>query len=192
MIIDMNTALIVGDIQVGIVARFPNAEKLLARLAQAIGAARAAGVPVVFVRSAFRAGGPEISRRNKAFGAMIGTPAVAGGENDEARAIHPSVAPLSTEVVVTKRRTSAFSGGDLDIVLRSLDVDHLVLTGLATSGVVLSTVRQAADLDFRLTVLNNGCQDFDEEVHDVLVNRVFPRQADVLTVEDWVSSLDGS
>jgi len=187
----MSTALIVGDIQVGIVARFANAETLLARLVQAIEAARAAHVPVVFVRSAFRAGGPEISRRNKAFGPMIGSPAVAGGENDDARAIHPSVAPLSTEVVVTKRRTSAFSGGDLDIVLRSLDVDHLVLTGLATSGVVLSTVRQAADLDFRLTVLSDGCEDFNKEVHDVLMSYVFPRQADVTTVEDWISSLSG-
>jgi len=185
----MGTALIIGDIQVGIVDRFTNSEKLLVRLASAIEAARAAGVPVIFVRSAFRAGGPEISRRNKAFGAMIGSPGVAGGENDPAREIHPSVAPRPDEVVVTKRRTSAFSGGDLDIVLRALDVDHLVIAGLATSGVVLSTVRQAADLDFRLTVLSDGCQDFDEEVHDILVGRLFPRQGDVVTVEDWVASL---
>ena len=57
---------------------------------------------------------------------------------------------------------------------------------MATSGVVLSTVRQAADLDYRLVVLADGCLDADPEVHRVLTEKVFPRQADVLTVADWI------
>jgi nicotinamidase-related amidase len=51
--------------------------------------------------------------------------------------------------------------------------------------VVLSTVREAADKDYRLTVLADGCADGDEEVHRVLTTKVFPRQADVLTIEEW-------
>jgi nicotinamidase-related amidase len=65
---------------------------------------------------------------------------------------------------VVKKRVSAFSGSDLEVLLRSLDVTHLVLTGIATSGVVLSTLREAADKDYRLTVLSDGCLDGDEEV----------------------------
>jgi nicotinamidase-related amidase len=65
-------------------------------------------------------------------------------------------------------------------------VDSLVLTGIATSGVVLSTLRHAADLDFGLTVLRDGCADADREVHRVLLEKVFPRQADVVTVDEWV------
>jgi nicotinamidase-related amidase len=61
-----------------------------------------------------------------------------------------------------------------------------VLAGIATSGVVLSTVRQAADLDLGLTVLSDGCLDADEEVHRVLVEKVFPQQAVVTTVAEWV------
>ena len=80
---------------------------------------------------------------------------------------------------------SAFSGSDLDVVLRSLGVDSLVLSGIATSGVVLSTLRQAADLDYRLTVLTDGCTDRDPEVHRVLTEKVFPRQADVIRIADW-------
>ena len=68
-------------------------------------------------------------------------------------------------------------------------VDTLVLTGIATSGVVLSTLRYAADLDYRLVVLADACADADDEVHRVLTTKVFPRQADVLTVAQWAKSL---
>jgi nicotinamidase-related amidase len=73
------------------------------------------------------------------------------------------------------------------VVLRAREIDTLVLTGIATSGVVLSTLRQAADLDYRLTVLADGCLDGDPEVHRVLTEKIFPRQADVLTVDDWIT-----
>ncbi len=64
-----------------------------------------------------------------------------------------------------------------------------MLSGIATSGVVLSTLRQAADLDFSLTVLSDGCVDGDQEVHRVLCEKVFPRQAQVMTVAAWVDAL---
>jgi nicotinamidase-related amidase len=90
---------------------------------------------------------------------------------------------------VTRARVSAFAGSDLDVLLRAREIDGLVLTGIATSGVVLSTLRQAADLDFRLTVLADGCLDADVEVHRVLTEKVFPPQADVVTVDDWITSI---
>jgi nicotinamidase-related amidase len=90
---------------------------------------------------------------------------------------------------VTKLRVSAFAGSDLEVVLRSGGIDSLVLAGIATSGVVLSTLRQAADLDYELTVLADGCLDGDPEVHRVLTEKVFPRQADVVSIADWVASL---
>jgi nicotinamidase-related amidase len=62
-----------------------------------------------------------------------------------------------------------------------------VLTGIATSGVVLSTLRQAADLDYRLIVLADACLDADPEVHRVLTEKVFPRQAEVRTVAEWTA-----
>nr|WP_246158554.1 isochorismatase family protein [Catellatospora sichuanensis] len=74
----------------------------------------------------------------------------------------------------TARRVSAFAGSDLDLLLRAQWIEHLMLTGIATSGVVLSTLRQAADLDYRLTVLADGCHDSDPEVHAVLTTKVLP------------------
>ena len=90
---------------------------------------------------------------------------------------------------MTKRRVGAFSGSDLEVVLRSQGVNSLVLTGIATSGVVLSTLRAAADMDFEITVLSDCCADADPIVHDVLMTKVFPRQAEVLTVDEWQAKL---
>lgn len=182
------SALLVMDFQRGVVGRLGDAaEHVLAAVGRAADAARDAGVRVIFVRVAFREGTPEISDRNRIF-AAIGN-ARSMGFDDEATAIHPAVAPRAEDVVVVKKRISAFVGSDLEVVLRSLDVDHLVLTGISTSGVVLSTLRQAADLDYALTVLRDGCADTDDEVHRVLLEKVFPRQADVRTVDEWAAQL---
>lgn len=174
------------DVQNAIVARFA-ADDLLARLNRAISAARAAGVPVVYVRVAFRDGYPEVSPSNRTFSAIAGQGGY--GLDDDATRIHPAVAPRPGDVVVLKKRVSAFAGSDLAEVLRAGGVDTLVLTGIATSGVVLSTIRAAADLDFRLVMLADGCADADPEVHRVLIEKVFPRQAEVLTVDAWAEGL---
>ena len=179
--------LLVMDFQNGIVERLGNTE-VLAAAGRAVDAARAAGVPVMFVRVAFRSGYPEIAEANRSFGALK---QAHGGmtEDDSATQVHASLEPRSDEPVVLKRRVSAFSGSDLDVLLRAAGADTLVLAGIATSGVVLSTLRQAADLDYRLTVLADACADGDPEVHRVLTEKVFPRQAAVTTAEEWAAGL---
>jgi nicotinamidase-related amidase len=177
-------ALLVMDVQRAVVDRYTD-PSYLPRLREAIGAARAGGLPVIYVVVGFRPGCPEVSARNKIFGALAGTTAVG---NDQALQIHPDVVPEPGDILVTKRRVSAFAGSDLDMVLRAGGIDHLVLTGIATSGVVLSTLRQAADLDFGLTVLADGCLDADPEVHRVLTEKVFPYQAEVTTVAEWAAA----
>ncbi|MCB5907396.1 cysteine hydrolase family protein [Streptomyces pinistramenti] len=180
-----NTALLVMDVQNAIVSRVDD-PGYLPRLAGAVAAAREAGIPVLHVVIGFRAGHPEAHPRNKSFGAL---PTGAFTADDPGAAIHPDLTPRPEETVVTKRRVSAFSGSDLELVLRSRGIDHLVLTGIATSGVVLSTLRQAADLDYRLTVLTDACYDPDPEVHQLLTAKVFPRQADAVTIDEWSKTL---
>ena len=131
-----STALLVMDVQQGIVDRFGDDEGYLPRLAGAVRAARGAGIRVIHVVVGFRAGHPEVSERNKSFAAIAGTGRFAGG--DPGAAIHPAVAPADGDIIVTKRRVSAFAGSDLEVVLRAvladgfLDADpevHRVLTG---------------------------------------------------------------
>ncbi|HEY5265994.1 MAG TPA: isochorismatase family cysteine hydrolase [Acidimicrobiales bacterium] len=184
------TALLVMDIQVGLVDRVAeSSESLLAAVGRATAAARNAEIAVIYVQVAFRPGAPEISGRNRIFSVIASSGSMS--LSDAATQIHPAVAPQSDDIVVTKKRVSAFTGSDLEVVLRSLDVESLVLTGIATSGVVLSTLRQAADLDYEVTVLRDACADADAEVHRVLLDKVFPRQATILDVNEWLRHLRG-
>jgi nicotinamidase-related amidase len=128
-----------------------------------------------------------VSPNNRIFAALSDSSAFI--EDAPAAHIHPAIAPQPGDIMVTKKRVSSFAGSDLDMVLRSRGVTHLVLAGLATNGVVLSTLRQAADLDYGLTVLRDGCADPDEEVHQLLLVKVFPRQADVVTADEWIGQL---
>src|SRR5205085_733288 len=85
-----------------------------------------------------------------------------------------------------KHRVNAFFGTDLAMMLRAHDIDTLVLLGHATSGVILSTVRYAADADYRLVVVEDGCADRDTAVHTFLMQHLFPRQATVVSAEAGV------
>jgi nicotinamidase-related amidase len=175
------TALLVMDVQHGIVDRLDNKDEYLAQLKATIDSAHQKHVLVIYVVVGFRAGFPEVSSHNKSFSSLK--------ESLSANLVDPkpSVVPTKEDIVVVKRRVSAFSGSDLKVLLRARDIEHLVLTGIATSGVVLSTIREAADKDFQLTVLSDLCADFDAEVHSVLLEKVFPRQAEVMVSKQWIN-----
>lgn len=173
------------DYQNSIVERL-GTDDALAAAVSAVGAARDRGIPVVFVRVAFRPGAPEVAAANKMFGGMRDR---MGAQAPDATEVHSAFGVSDQDIVVVKKRVSAFAGSDLEVLLRGLDVRDLVLAGIATSGVVLSTLRQAADLDYGLTVLSDACSDGDPEVHRVLLEKVFPRQAEVVTAADWIASL---
>lgn len=182
------TALLAMDFQTLIVEGFAaEREALLARMAGLLEAARAAGVMVIYVVVGFRPGFPEVSARNLAFSGIKQSGRFAPGAADVG--VHPSVAPKADEVIVTKHRVGAFAGTDLDMILRANGIDTLVLAGVATSGVVLSTLRHAADADYRLFVAGDCCSDRDGEVHRVLLEKVFPRQAVVVSADAVAEAL---
>ena len=181
------TAVLIMDYQREIVANYAGGDAdLTTRAAAVLAAARAAGLLVVHVIVAFRPGHPEVAPRGN-FKAIKGAGRfVLGAPEAE---IHPDVAPEDGDLIVTKKRTGAFAGSDLDMLLRARDIEHLILMGIATSGVVLTTVRVAADLDFEMTVVADCCADQDEEVHRVLTGKVFARAAEVTTAADVIASL---
>jgi nicotinamidase-related amidase len=177
------SALLVMDVQPGILDRVADPAAFLARATEAVRAARSHAVPVIHVVVGFRPGLPEVSAQNQSFSALKQQPPAFIIDP------RPAITPEGSDVLVTKRRVSAFAGSDLEVVLRAGEIRHLVLCGIATSGVVLSTVREAADKDYRLTVLADLCADTDAEVHSVLISKVFPRQAQVTSAADWLASL---
>jgi nicotinamidase-related amidase len=177
-------ALLVMDMQSAIAGMLPDASSIINNVVKAIATARQKNIPVIYVVVGFRTGFPEISNNNKGF--AMAKERMANANMEEWIKIHPSVAPQPGDIIVTKRRVSAFTGSDLEVILRGQEINQLLLTGIATSGVVLSTLREAADKDYLITVIADCCADADEEVHRVLTTKVFPRQADVISLSDWV------
>jgi nicotinamidase-related amidase len=184
---DSRSVLLVMDFQHGIVERVVGSSVVDAAN-RAVEAARASDVPVMFVRVAFRPGYPEVAESNLSF-SRLAEAGDAMTQDHPATQVHAALEPRPGEPVVIKRRVSAFSGSDLDVLLRAAGADTLVLAGISTSGVVLSTLRQAADLDYRLVVLTDACFDPDPEVHRVLTEKVFPRQALVTATDEWIQTL---
>jgi nicotinamidase-related amidase len=188
--IDRRTsAMLVMDFQTLIVDNYAaGTEALLDRTAKLIAVARTAGMRVIYVVVGFRPGYPEVSDRNATFYRIKASGAFAvGAENTK---IHPAVAPVAEEIVVTKHRVSAFAGTDLDLMLRANGIETLILTGIITSGVVLSTLCHAADADYRLLVVGDCCSDSDEEAHRVLLEKVFPRQATITTAAELAQAIE--
>ena len=177
-----HSALLLMDFQTDIVSRYPEISPAVDRAATLLAGARAAKATVIFVVVGFRPGYPELDTRNPIFGALAQTGRLQ--TTQPGSDIDLRVVPASNEPVVLKHRVGPFHGTDLDQILRARRIDTLVLAGISTSGVVLSTVRYAADLDYKLVVVADACGDGDPEVHRLLTEKVFVRQATVVHTAD--------
>jgi nicotinamidase-related amidase len=170
------TALLVMDYQPAILGRLDRADELLTRAARMIGAARQCRITVGYVRVAFTdADYAAIPSTNKMFSGLASSRMMPADAPESA--IHPAVAPQAGDIIVRKTRVGVFSTTDLDRQLRDRGIDTVVLAGISTSGVVLSTVRAAADLDYRLFVVTDCCADPERRVHDFLISDILPKQA---------------
>lgn len=160
-----------------------DASDAIAATRTVLDAARVAGMPVAYVVVGFRPGYPEVSANNKSFSAI----------KTSGRLINPGVidalAPIEVEPVVVKHRVGALYGTDLPVILSAFDANHLVLTGISTSGVILSTTRMAADMDFAITILADCIGDSDPAVHEFLLAKILPRQAEISDSRSFIASL---
>ena len=185
-----HTSILIADFYADIMDTLPHAtgRGVVQKASSLQSVARDAGVMLCYCATVFRPGYPEIGERNKTFRQRkaSGQSAIANPID----VIHPGVRPRDGEVVVGKHRVNALYGTGLDVALRANDIRDLVILGYATSGVVLSTVRYGADLDYNLYVVEDCCSDSDAEVHDFLINRILPRQADIVNSEDVIKALE--
>jgi len=183
------TMLLMADFSTSGIGQNPIAKErqTLERAREVLDAARKAGIFVGYCISHFRPGFPEVSDRNTTRAARRDAGEVL--PTDPAALIHPSVQPQAGEPIIAKHRTSAFSGSAFEMILRAHNIETLILMGHATSGVILSTVRLAADLDYHIIVVEDGCADRDPAVHQLLMEKVFPRQGTVVSAKAMVEAL---
>jgi nicotinamidase-related amidase len=188
----MTSALIVGDLQSGITRNYPFTRKLLPVISEILPTARAAGVLIVFIRTELRVNGLDVAPSN----ALITACHAAGDiyhQGSPGTEVDPALKVADGDVIVTKRRGSAFAGTELDMILRGQGVDSLAVAGVATSAMVAATVYDAFDRDYRLTVIADACADPEPDVHDFFVDSVFPgRGVDVTTARSWAAGLRDS
>jgi nicotinamidase-related amidase len=178
------TAFLSLDFQKGILASVPHSAAAIACASKALAFARKTHALVIHVGLGFSEAHPEIpdfpspflrAKQNNLF--------VKGSSSAE---FHEAILQPG-ELVIYKQRVGAFSENDLDLILRARGIQHLVLFGVATSGIVLSTLRRAFDLDYQCVVLQDACFDPDDDVHRVLTEKVFPKQALVTSVDAFLS-----
>jgi nicotinamidase-related amidase len=183
------TALLVMDCQIEIINSLTPSEKakVLGNLTRAISAARRASVSIIYVVVQFREGCPEISARNTLFSGMKGTGRLV--EMGPDTRICNEIRPNPGEVIVIKRRISAFTGSDLEVVLRSKNIDTLVLTGVSSLGVVESTARQAFDMDYRIVVIEDCCSDRDPKANEIAISWLLPRTSTLCSIDDFVKAI---
>ncbi|KVP26139.1 cysteine hydrolase [Burkholderia ubonensis] len=178
------TALVVMHYQTDILGLFPSvAPALLANTRKLCDAARAKGVGVYFANLRFSPGYPEVSPLNRNGQGIMQL----GLFIDDRTA--PELGQQVNEPLITAHRASVFFGTDLEVRLSARGVDSLIMVGIASTGVVLSSIAYASDADFRLYTVKDCCYDPDQVVHEHLFSTAFDSRTTVLSLADALRML---
>lgn len=183
-IVPASTAVLVMHYQTDILGFFPAvAPTLLANTRALIEAARAKNIAVYFVRIAFSPNYREVSKRNKNGSSLAETGFFVSND------IAPELARRPTEPVVLARRVNVFHGTDLGVQLSAAGIDTVILAGIASTGVVLSTIAYASDADYRIYTVKDCCYDPDPVVHDHLFDTAFASRSVVMSLAEARAAL---
>jgi nicotinamidase-related amidase len=160
------TTVLIMDYQYRQLSNFPEAfqKEIIARANKVLDRARQEKLPIIFV---------EVQR----------------GQRTPETELHKDILPKAGEPLLTKNKVGPFTSTDLDERLKKLGTKTLIILGIRTSGCVLTTVRCAADMDYQLIVLSDCCADADEELQRVLMGKVIPWQAKVITSGEFFQAL---
>jgi nicotinamidase-related amidase len=184
--LDPNTALVVIDIQKGIVTRpsvHPVSDVLL-NVVRLVDAFRAKGRPVVLVRVGWSPGRADaISARAESMPPQGALPSNFFEYADELKA------DASRDILIHKRQWGAFYGTDLDLQLRRRSITNIVLCGISTSIGVESTARDAWERSYNLTFASDAMTDTSAEAHDRALQIIFPRIGEIGSVDEILAKL---
>ena len=184
-----STALLIMDNQPATLGFLADTDSFVATARSAADRLRAAGGKVVWVRVAFTdadyAGFPSESM----MGERVKGNRPGLDDDSPTAAFHGGLNIEAGDVVLRKTRVGAFSTTTLDASLRDAGITTVLLAGVHTSGAVLTTVREAHDLDYRVVVLADACADPDPDVHRFLTEHIFPRQGTVIDTGELLAVL---
>lgn len=179
------TAVLLCDFQETLLGFLPDKdrrEKLVSQGVALRDLAAEKGWLVVHIEVKFRNGHPSVSDRNKMFYGLKQGGLLVDGASGTATV--EALAPRENELLVVKRRIGAFSTTDLAAILRSKGIFRIILAGFSSSGVILNTSREAADLDFEVITVSDCCDDSNADVHACIMDHILPMTGTVCTLDD--------
>lgn len=182
-----HTALLVIDLQsdfVGDSLAVVGAVEALARAKQVLTAARQAGLPIIYTQEVHRKEMVDFGRE------LDGAEPVHCVENWPGTRFHPELAPLDSEFIVTKRRYSGFFATDLEILLKGLHIETLILMGALTNVCVHYTALDAHQRDYYFHVLEDCCIGSDWEAHDAALKAMtYLQSRSRITAAEFMATL---
>jgi len=164
----------------------PMAQERMPAIRQLLDSARGAGIPVFFSQGLVK---PDLSDVGlwKGRAHRTGLCQIEGSRGAE---IVPELAPLEGEVVVPKRRPSAFFETDLAEQLRSRNVDTLLLAGASMSGCVRATATDAFSRDYLTSVVRECVIDRTDEVHEQNLFDIDAKYVDAISLDEAQAYLE--
>lgn len=192
----MKQALIIIDMQNG----FLNPESPLCirgaratvpACARVIAACRRAGIPVIFVNRAYRADGSDVEHTRYKVWAEGGRPLTPGSTGPISVENPPEFGRCAGDYEIIKPRYSAFFQTSLDLLLRRLGVDTVLLTGTTTPNCIRTTCYDAISLDYKVTVLEDCCSSNTEDIQRANMLDMKNVGAEILSSEEFLRTLCG-
>jgi nicotinamidase-related amidase len=155
-----------------------------------IGAARAAGLPVIYTTPVSRADGADVVMLPTDLSAETGTPPLTNSIEGTPDAEFPDeIAPRPEDYVFLKRRPSAFYGTGAAELLRMLRKDTIVIGGGATNRGVETSVREAFSMDVAAVVVRECCWSGDREAHEYSLNKAMKMYGRIRSLDAVVAML---
>lgn len=174
-----------GKIRIGIAETSPERGALIAAARRLLAGARAASVPVISVRIAFRPGHAEVAQNAEIWRRVAAAGALTDGS--WGAEFHEGLGPLPGELVVTHQRNDAFHGSPLADIVALFRPERLVIAGVSTTYVVESTVRRASDMGYAVIVAADACSSASPAMHRASLEAM-ALLAEISTVDEIVAA----
>lgn len=192
----MRQALIVIDMQNGFLNPesplcIRDARATVPACARVIAACRRRGTPVVFVNRAYRADGSDVEHTRYRVWAEGGRPLTPGSTGPISVENPPEFGRCAEDYEIIKPRYSAFFQTPLDLLLRRLGVDTVLLAGTTTPNCIRTTCYDAISLDYAVRVLEDCCSSNTEEIQYSNMRDMANVGAEVLSSAAFLREMDG-
>lgn len=186
-----NAALIVIDMQKGFVSRksplcIKMAEESIPYCVKAVEHARKAGIPVIWVKRAYSPDGSDVEKARKNIWKKGGKPLLRDSKGEISDEFTDQLFPEDGERIIVKPRYSAFFDTSLDLVLRRLGINSIILTGTTTPNCVRTTCYDGLSLDYDVYIIPECCSSNTVEIQNANLSDMENAGAVIMPLKDFM------